>query len=84
MLILVALAPALSSATTAPGFDAVVDFVGVLKREGVDVDDHGGPARLGDHPGVVGNLFLLRGDQEDVHRRLAARRRPCRQSGSRD
>ena len=57
-----------------PGLDAVVHFEGVLQREGVDVDDDGGAAGLGDHAGVVGDLFLLRGDQQDVHRRLAAGR----------
>ena len=70
---LVALAPALSSTTTALRFDAVIDFVGVLEREGVDVDDHRGAPGLGDHAGVVGNLFLLRRDEQDVHRPLAAR-----------
>ena len=72
MLMLVALAPALSSTTTALGLDAVVDLVGVLQREGVDVDDHRGAPGLGDHAGVVGDLFLLRRDQQDVHRPLAA------------
>ena len=71
---LVALAPALSSTTTCARLDAVVHFEGVLQREGVDVDDHGGAPGLRDHAGVVGDLFLLRGDQQDVHRRLARRR----------
>ena len=69
---LVALAPAFSSTTTASGLDAVVHLVGVLQREGVDVDDDRGAPGLGDHAGVVGDLLLLRGDQQHVHRRLAA------------
>ena len=73
---LVALAPALSSTTTAPGSIAVVDLVGVLQRERVDVDDDRGAAGLGDHAGVVGDLLLLRRDQQDVHRALARRRVP--------
>ena len=44
---LMALAPALSSTTTALGVEAVVDLVGVLQREGVDVDDHRRSARPG-------------------------------------
>ena len=54
------------------GVDAVVDLVGVLEREGVDVDDHRGAPGLGDHAGVVGDLLFLRGDQQHVHRPLAA------------
>ena len=45
---LIALAPALSSTATAPASSAVVGLVGVLEREGVDVDDDrrsGRPAR---------------------------------------
>ena len=48
--------------------EPVVDLVGVLQREGVDVDDDGRAAGLGDDAGVVGDLLLLRGDEEDVHR----------------
>ena len=77
MLMLVALAPALSSTTTCARLDAVVDLEGVLQREGVDVDDHGGAAGLRDHAGVVGDLLLLRGDQQDVHRALAAGASPA-------
>ena len=80
---LVALAPALSSTTTASGVGAVVGLVGVLEREGVDVDDHRGAPGLADHAGVVGNLLVLRGDQQDVHGRLAAGSAGCRGSGSR-
>ena len=58
------------------GLDAVVDLVGVLQREGVDVDDDRGAAGLGDDAGVVGDLFLLRRDQQDVHRPLAAAASP--------
>ena len=68
---LVALAPALSRATTRAGLEAVVDFVGVLEREGVDVDDDRRAAGLGDDAGVVGDLVLLRRDQQHVHGALA-------------
>ena len=67
---LMALAPAFSRTTTALGFEAVVDLVGVLQREGVDVDDDRHAAGLRDDAGVVGNLFLLRRDEQDVHRAL--------------
>jgi hypothetical protein len=68
MLMFVALAPALSSTTTWRRLDAVVDFVGVLQREGVDVDDDRRAARLGDDARVVGDLLLLGRDQQHVHR----------------
>ena len=67
---LIALAPAFSSTTTASGLEAVVDLVGVLQREGVDVDDDRHAAGLRDDAGVVGDLFLLRRDQQHVHRAL--------------
>ena len=84
MLMLIALAPALSRTTTAAGVEAVVGLVGVLQREGVDVDDDRHAAGLGDDAGVVGDLFLLRRDEQHFHRALARRRR-CRgrESGSR-
>ena len=64
---LMALAPALSSTTTASGLEAVVDLVGVLQREGVDVDDDRRAAGLRDDAGVVADLFLLRGDEQHFH-----------------
>ena len=70
MLMLMALAPAFSSTTTALGLEPVVQLVGVLQREGVDVDDDRRAARLRDDAGVVGNLFLLGGDQQHFHRAL--------------
>ena len=48
--------------------EAVVDLVGVLEREGVDVDDDGLTAGLGDDARVVGDLLLLGRDQQHVHR----------------
>ena len=57
-----------------PRLDAVVHFEGVLQREGVDVDDHRAAPGLRDHAGVVGDLFLLRGDQQDVHGGLPRQR----------
>ena len=53
---------------------AVVDLVGVLQREGIDVHDDRRAARLGDDAGVVGDLLLLRRHEQHVHRRLAAGR----------
>ena len=70
MLMLIALAPALSSTTTAFGLESVIQLVGVLQREGIDVDHHRRPPRLGDDAGVVGDLFLLGGDEEHFHRAL--------------
>ena len=65
---LTALAPKLTSATTCARVEPVVDLVGVLQREGVDVDDDRRAAGLGDDAGVVGDLLLLRRDEEHVHR----------------
>ena len=67
----------------APGVDAVVGLVGVLQREGVDVDHHRQAAGLADHAGVVGDLVLLRRHQQHVHRALAlgGRRRAPRNRG---
>jgi hypothetical protein len=57
------------------GFQPVVDLVGVLQREGVDIHDYRQASGLGDDAGIVGDLFLLRRHQQDVHgaRRLLAR-----------
>ena len=57
------------------GLDAVVRFVGVLQREGVDIDDDRRAAGLGDDAGVVGDLLLLRRDQQHFH---AGAGRGCR------
>ena len=69
---LVALAPAFRSTTTASGFGAVVHFVGVLKSERVHVNDHRDAAGLADDARVVGDLLFLRGHEQDFHRALAA------------
>src|SRR4029450_1643443 len=47
--------------------EPVIYFVGVLQREHVDVHDHGYPAGLRDHAGVVRDLVFFRGDEQDVH-----------------
>ena len=57
----------------ARGLEAVVGFVGVLQREGVDVDDDRRAAGLRDDAGVVGDLVFLGRDQQHFHRPLAVR-----------
>ena len=69
---LVALAPTFEQHDDGAGLDAVVDFVGVLEREGVDVDHDRRAAGLRDDAGVVGDLLVLRGDEQHVHGALAA------------
>ena len=59
-------APTLTSARTFRVVDRVVHLVGVLEREGVDVDEHRDLAGLADHRRVVVDLFLLHGDEDDV------------------
>src|SRR5205085_11245940 len=49
-----------------PLVDAVVHLVAVLQGEGVDVDQHRDLAGLADHRGVVVDLLLLHGDEDDV------------------
>ena len=51
----------------AAGREPVVHFERVLKREGIHVDDHRRPSGLRDDTGVVADLILLRGDQQDIH-----------------
>jgi hypothetical protein len=53
---------------------AVVGVVGVLQREGVDVDDDRRASRLRDDARVVRNLLFLGGDEKHFH--VAARVRP--------
>ncbi len=47
--------------------EVVVRLVGVLEREGVDVDQHRHLARLADHRDVVVDLVPLDRHQEDFH-----------------
>ena len=56
----------------AAGLDRVVGLVGVLEGEGVHVHEDRRLAGLGDDARVVGDLVLLDGDQQDVHRLAAA------------
>ena len=50
--------------------EAVVGFERVLQREHVDVDDDGRLPGLRDHVGVVGDLVLLRRDEQHFHAAL--------------
>ena len=71
MLTLMALAPAFRSTVTAPESTPVVGLEGVLEREGIDVDHDRRAAGLGDDARVVGDLVLLRRDEQHVHAALA-------------
>ena len=60
-------APTLRSAMVPSPGQAVLVLEDVLDGEGVDVDDDGSKLRLAQDGGVVVDLVLLRGDEEQVH-----------------
>ena len=65
---LIALAPGIEEDDHRARVETVVDLVGVLQCERVHVDQDRHAARLGDHAGVVGNLFLLGRHEQHFHR----------------